>query len=154
MTACGCERLAKRLVDFRVAGDDPSPGRGYEIAGVEHDVTGGVGVNDAPSRIDNAHRRAEAIERGGEARGLRCPEIDQPADQHRPADMWNDEPHAPAGFIVDNTIALVAKHPEQCRAGHRFIEHRRYGIHHALWVDPLLIKPRLQELLVRHDILH
>ena len=59
-----------------------------------------------------------------------------------------------ARFVVDNTIALVAKHPEHCRGGHRFIQHRRYGIHHALWLDPLLVKPRFQELLVRHDIRH
>jgi hypothetical protein len=109
-------------------------------------------VDDASSRIDNAHPRAEAIERLGEARGIRLPEIDKSADEHRAADMRNDEAHAPARFIVDKTVGFAAKHPEQRHAGRRFIEHRRYGIHQALRARPLLIKPRFQELLVRDEI--
>jgi hypothetical protein len=117
------------------------PDRGQEIPGVEKDVTGGIGVDDASIRFDKAHPRAEAIKCAGEVRGIRGLQIDMPADQYGPADVRNDEAHAPARFIVDNTLALIAKHPEQGRGGRRFIEHRRYVIHHALRVAPLLVKP-------------
>ena len=46
----------------------------------------------------------------------------------------------------------MAKHHEQCRAGHRFVEHRVQAIDPALWLDPLLVEPRFQELLIRHVI--
>src|SRR3954451_19129784 len=99
----GCKQLTKSLVDLDIAGDDPPPDRGQEITGVEHDLTGGIGVDDASARIDSAYPRAEAIERVTEAPSLRGSEIDKSADQHRPADMRNDKAHAPAHFIVDNT---------------------------------------------------
>jgi len=111
-------RRSRRLQTAREEPDQSShrlrrsaPHRGQEVAGAENDVTGGIGVNDASTRIDKAHSRAEAVEYISEARSIRGPEIDKSADQHRPADVRNDKAHAPARFVVDNTIALVAKHP-------------------------------------------
>src|ERR1700736_3395730 len=98
------EQLPQDPVDVHILCDDPPSDRGEEIASGENDVTGGIGVDDASDRIDNAYPRAEAIEGVGEARGLPSLEIEKSADQHRPANVRNDETHALAHFIVDNAL--------------------------------------------------
>src|SRR6266849_2134316 len=144
--------IRQRRPYLRIDGRQHTISLTKDISLVEHDLSGSVGKYDAGTCIDEKDTGSEATQRICECRVLRRVEVKHVSDQHCPADVRNDKAHTPARFIVDNPVTLVAKHPEQCRAGYRFIEHRRYQIHQALWVNPLLVKSRFQELAVRHEI--
>lgn len=107
--AGGREQLPQNLVDLRIAGNDVSACRRQKITCVENGLAGNIRMNDASVRVDKAHAGAQTVKRVGESRCLGGLEIDNPGDQHRAPDMRNDEPQAPASFVVDHAIAFVAK---------------------------------------------
>ena len=111
-----------------------------------------IGVNDAPARIDQQHAGADAVEGVGEGCGLGCLQADHPPDQHRTADVRDDETHAVACLVVDQAIPLVAENREQDCACAGFVERGGDVVHQPLRPHPLLVEARRQELLVRHDV--
>jgi hypothetical protein len=79
-------------------------------------------------------------------------EVDHPTDKHGAANMRNDQPHAPAGFLRNHSVPLMAKNPDHCRAGRGFIEHGGHEVDQALRLGPLLVESGLENLVIRHDI--
>ena len=120
--------------------------RAQDGALVQHGMAAGIGVHDAPGLVDQEHAGAEAVEGIGEGRGLGSLEIDRPADQHRAADVRDDEPHALARLVVDQAVALVAEDAEHGGARRRLVEHGADEVHQPLRPRPLLVEARLEEL--------
>jgi hypothetical protein len=86
----------------------------------------------------------------GKGRGFGGLQIDDLADQHRSAQMRDDEPHAVACFVINSAVTLMTKDSEQCHARGRLLQHPRQPVYDALRPEPLLVKTRLKELVVGH----
>ena len=119
---------------------------------LEQRVPRRIRMNDATAGIDQKHPSADAVERVGKRGSLRCLEIDQVADEQRAAEVRHEQADAPARFIIEQPVALVAEHSEKRNTRHRLVEHRRREIGKLLWPHPLLIESCLLELVVWNDI--
>ncbi len=75
-----------------------------------------------PAGIDEAHARAQPVQGIGQRRALGGLEIEHSGDQNRAADVGDDQAHALAHLVIDDAIALVAKHSEHRHAGGRLVE--------------------------------
>ena len=105
----GCKDVPQGPIDMRIAGDQP-PAHGTEnIARTKKRVAGGIGMNQAPGRIDQIHAGTEPIERIDEGRDFRRLELEHSADQYGAPDMRRDQPHLPARLVVDDAVPLVAE---------------------------------------------
>src|SRR5882724_5992329 len=101
--------------------------------------------------LDGRLRGYEAIQRICGCRRRRV-EVEHFADQHRPANMRDDESHSPAHLVIDEALLVAAKNTEQRKAGRRFIEGGRKVIRPALRSCPLLVDARFDEFGIWHAI--
>ena len=112
----------QRLLRARIVAGEFSAGRVQEAALGQQRVAARIGVDDAPTRIDEQHAGADAVERVGEGRYFGSLQADHPANQHGAADVRNDEAHAPAHRVVDPTVPLVPEDAEHGGACRRLVE--------------------------------
>ena len=146
------EGLVQLLIGIGRYGGDPAAAIAQHGPLVQHGLAAGIGVDDLPVRVDEKHAGADAVEGIGECRGLGGLELDRPGDQHRAANMRHDLPHAPVHVVVDETLPLLPKNPEQCGAGGGFVEHRGPEVYQALRPSPFLTEARPLKLVRRHDV--
>src|SRR5882724_3091412 len=123
-----------------------------DAARIENGLPGGIGMNDTPARIDQIQAGVKPIERISECRGLRNPQIEHSGNHDRAANVRNDHPHAMTRFVIDETVALMAEHPEYDHAGCRFVENGAHEVDKALRPSPFLIKSGRNQFIVRYQI--
>jgi len=75
-------------------------------------------VHNTRFSVQQEHARTQAVERIGESRRFCLLEIDNSRDQHRTADVRNNEANAPTRFIVDQAVAFVTKNAKHRYSGH------------------------------------
>ena len=123
--ARGCKDIPKRPLDLRIGGHQP-PARGtQDIAGGEDGASGGIGMNQAPVRVDEIHARAQPIEGIDECRDFAGLELEHSADQDGTPDVRSDQSHLPARPLIDKAVSLVAEHAEYGRADRRPVDEPR-----------------------------
>jgi hypothetical protein len=66
--------------------------------------------------------------------------------------MRRDQPHLPAGVVVDEAVSLVPEHPEYRYADRRPVDHGAQEIDQALGFGPLTIQLTLGEFIDRHQV--
>ena len=126
-------------VDLRIAGDQP-PARGTQnIACGKNGMAGGIGVDEAPARIDEKHARSQPIERIDERRDFRRLELEHSANQHGTPDVRRDQTHLPARAVIDDAVSLVAEDSEDGRADRRPVDNGAQEIDDSLGLGPLTI---------------
>src|ERR1700682_2140740 len=140
------------LIDLRIAGHKASADVMQDVARIENGLPGGIGVNETSTRIDETQAGVKPIERIGECRGLRNPEIEHSGNHDRAANVRSDQPHAMARFIVDEAVAFMAKDPEHGHAGRRSVENGAHEVDEALRPSPFLIESGRCEFIVRHQV--
>ena len=74
-------------------------------------------MDHPPAGVDQEQAGADAVEGIGECGRFGGLEIDQLADQHRAANVRDDQAHAPAHLVVDDAIPLVTEDAEKGDAG-------------------------------------
>src|SRR6266849_787148 len=115
-------------------------------------MAGGVGMDDAPVRVDEEHAGAETVEGVGECCGFGGLQINHLADKHCTTHMRNDKAHAPAHFVVDHAAGFVSNDAQICTARQRLFEHYVCRIRPALRLCPLLIEASLAKFVVGHEV--
>src|SRR5512138_187481 len=135
--ARGRKHLPQGPIGPCLAGDQTPADETENVAFSEKRVAGGIGVNQAPVRINQIHAGAEPIERVDEGCDLRRLELEHPADQYRAPDMRRDQPHLPARLVVDDPDSLVPEHAEYRRTDRRSLDDGTEEIGQALRLGPL-----------------
>ena len=69
----GGKDVPQRPLDLRIGGHQPPADGTQDIARGKKALAGGIGVNEAPFRIDEIHARAEPIEGIDKCRDFRRP---------------------------------------------------------------------------------
>ena len=119
----GCVALTRGRKDIPQASAGPVHRRrpaarrrnsGYRLRG-KKGVAGGIGVKEAPFRVDEIHARAEPIEGIDECRDFAGLELEHSADQDGTPDVRRDQSHLPARPVIDEAVSLVAEHAEYGR---------------------------------------
>ena len=83
-----------------------------DVAARKERMSRGVGVNDAPARVDEDHRCSQTIESLGEHLRFVALKVDHLGDEHRALDMRRQEPHPAPRSFIDNAMPLVAEDAE------------------------------------------
>ena len=137
---CGRKDIPQRPLDPCIGSHQPPTGGTQDIACGKNGAAGGIGVNEAPFRVDEIHARAEPIEGIDEGRHFAGLELEHPADQDGPPDVRSDQSHLPARPVIDKAVSLVTEHAEYGRADGRPVENGAYEIDQALRLRPFAIQ--------------
>jgi hypothetical protein len=115
-------------------------------------MTARIGMHDPSAGVHEEQASPNSIERVAEGCGFSRSVVHQMGDEHRSAHMWDDQPHALPGRIVDHAAVAAAPEAQVHKAGGRLVEIRLHLIDQALRSRPLLVKARLHKLAVRQEI--
>src|SRR5262245_8224483 len=135
----GRKDIPQRPLGSRIGGHQPPTNGTQDIPCGKNGAAGGIGVNEAPFRVDEIHSCAEPIEGIYKCRHFRSLELKHPANQDGTSDVRSDQPHLPARPIIDNAVSLVAEHSEYGRADCSPVENSAYEIDEALRLRPFTI---------------
>jgi hypothetical protein len=136
---CGRKDIPQRPLDPCIGGHQPPTGGTQDIACGKNGAAGGIGVNEAPFRVDEIHARAEPIEGIDKCRDFADLELEHSANQDGTPDVRSDQSHLPARAVIDETVSLVAEHAEYGRTDRGPVENGAYEIDEALRLRPLTI---------------